>query len=212
VGGRTKGLAWTRASPVLPLWGGKQRHKEEKVADNPTPETVSREAHQRVVSERDQFKAQAETLTRQVAEASTMQSALGAFASLRPDASLEAVLKATRVAMPHLAGLEGDALKSKVETDFDFLIPQAQAPAKSPPPDPENDPKVPTVDSTPPPGWAQPTPTGDGDSPAASDQKMSPLSPEVQEIINREGTEGLRRLDEAGLLEWRTSALPADFG
>ena len=140
-----------------------------------------------------------------------MQSALGAFASLRPDASLEAVLKATRVAMPHLAGLEGDALRSKVEADFDFLIPQAQAPAQSPSPEPENDPSVPTVDTTPPPGWAQPTPTGDGDSPAA-DQKMSVMSPEVQAVIEREGADGLRRLDEAGLLEWRTSALPADFG
>ncbi len=164
-----------------------------------------------MVTERDQYKAQVEDLQRQVSEANVMQNALGAFASMRPDANLEAVLKATRVAMPHLAGLEGDALKSKVETDFDFLIPQAATSAAPPPPEPENDPAVPTVDTTPPPGWAQPTPTGDGDSPAA-DQKLSPLSPEVQEIINREGTEGLRRLDEAGLLEWRTSALPADFG
>lgn len=183
------------------------------MADGTTPDTVSREAHQRVVTERDQFKAQVDTLARQVSEAGTLSAALGAFATLRPDAGVADIIKATKVALPHLTGLEGEALTEKVKSEFDFLLPVAATPSQAAPPlDPDADPTVPTVDTAPPPGWAQPSPTGDGDSPAHVAQKMTVDHPDVRAVIEREGTAGLQRLDKAGVIEWRTDALPMGFG
>jgi hypothetical protein len=82
------------------------RHKEEQVADHEIPETVSREAHQRVLIERDQFKADLEKATDALSDFALRDRARATFkakGAADPDWAAD-------FALPHLRGVEPDKL------------------------------------------------------------------------------------------------------
>jgi hypothetical protein len=178
------------------------------VGDNQTtddlPETVSREAHQRMTDERNDLKAQVQDLSTTVTDLAFADKARKHFVEKGvsdPDWAAE-------IALPSIKskGTEIGDLNTFLDDKFSRLYPSA---TDDQPSGEGTDDGVPTPDAVEPPGFARPSPAAEGAPPGQ--QKYSISSPEVQAIIQANDLEGLERMDKAGQIEWLTS-LPVTPG
>lgn len=178
------------------------------MGDNQTtddlPETVSREAHQRMTDERNDLKAQVQDLSTTVTDLAFADKARKHFVEKGvPDPDW-----AAEIALPSIKseGTEIGDLNTFLDDKFARLYPSA---TESQPSGEGTDDGVPTPDAVEPPGFARPSPAAEGAPPGQ--QKYTTSSPEVQALIAANDREGLERMDKAGQIEWLTS-LPVTPG
>lgn len=172
--------------------------------ENPTGETtVSREAHQRMTTERDQLKAQNEQLTATVKELGITRKLEDLLAGkvANPRVTAEMLL-------PHVRDVEVDQLEEHVNSDS--FKPRLEVfAAAAPPPDPKSgdgDGGGKTDEETKPPadpgpGFAGPGPTpgGGGQAPDGS-TKLTTKSPEYQQALQDGNHEQLQKWHDDGLV------------
>jgi hypothetical protein len=180
--------------PGEPSTGGR-RHKEEKVPDGETTETVSREAFDRVKHDNEQLKAQLDQL-RPVAEQTLLTDTAYEHFKTKGVADPYGIAKAAaRDSM--FSGVEKDDLPGKL----DSWLESVQSAFGGPPKVSDDDGDSAPAATPPPPGAARPAPSPAG---SGGDPKPEPLrmtSPEVLEMKRRGDQEGLRRLVAEGRLQ-----------
>jgi hypothetical protein len=172
---------------------------QEDQATTDLPETVSREAHQRMTDERNDLKAQVQDLSTTVTDLAFADKARKHFVEKGvsdPDWAAE-------IALPSIKsdGTEIGDLGGYLDDKFARLYPSE---TDSQPSSEGTDDGVPTPDAVEPPGFARPSPAQEGAPPGQ--QKYTISSPEVQAIINANDREGLEKMDKAGLIEWHTES------
>lgn len=170
------------------------------------PDTVSREAHQRMTDERNEWKAKAETLQGTVLDMSVVDKARRHFSSQKvddPDYFAELAVPKLRASHPEIFSQAEELAKlgEYLDADFGRFYPDDTPPANTPPP-------VPEPDAMQPPDFTRPSPAADGAAP--SEQKMTINHPEVRALIEANDEAGLRQLDKEGRIAWRTNA-PGPF-
>ena len=183
-------------------------HKEDQVApeDQATtdlPETVSREAHQRMTDERNDLKAQVQELSTTVTDLAFADKARKHFVEKGvsdPDWAAEIALPSIKTSGTEIADLG---------TYLDDKFARLYTSETGDPPKEQVDDGVPTLDAAEPPGFARPSPAQEGAPPGQ--QKYTISSPEVKALIEANDREGLERMDKAGQIEWHTT-LPVTPG
>ena len=181
----------------------------ETTTDN-LPETVSREAHQRMTDERNTLKQEVEVLGSRLTDMAFTDSARKHFVEKNvPDPEW-----AADIALPSMksAGTEIGDIGTYLDDKFARLYPTTDgtpAPQEGDVPVVTDD-GVPTPDAAEPPGFARPSPAGDG-APAA--QKRYRISdPEVQALIAANDSKAIEEMDKAGQIEWYTAAPTSTAG
>ena len=177
---------------------------QEEQATTDLPETVSREAHQRMTDERNTLKAQVQELSTTVTDLAFTDKARKHFA----EKGVDDPDWAADIALPSIKseGTEIGDLNTFLDDKFARLYPAA---TDNQPSGEGTDDGVPTPDAVEPPGFARPSPAAEGAPPGQ--QKYTISSPEVKALIEANDREGLERLDKAGQIEWHTS-LPVTPG
>lgn len=158
------------------------------------PETVSREAHQRMTDERNALKAERDQLAATIKDYGYMDKARRHFS----EKGLDDPDWAAEVALPAMksADVEVDAIGQYLDDKFSRLYPQAAT-------DTPTAPEVPTPDAIETPSFARPSPAGDG-QPAAK-KTYTTSDPEIQALIQANDVATLKRMTEAGELVLRTA-------
>ena len=166
------------------------------MADNEKgDDRVSREAHERVVRERDELKAQVSELGNTVKDFAIRDKARDFFKSKNvPDPDW-----AADFSLPQLRDVEPDSIPEVLAGDrFKPLLTQQSAPddppqGETPPTDPQT-------------GFAGgPNPGAGGTPPSPS--KISRQSPEFRDAVRRNDKSQLEQWDKAGLIEWSPEVL-----
>jgi len=171
-------------------------------SDTPTtdlPESVSREAHQRMTDERNQARAENEQLKATILELGLSDKARRHFTAK----GVEDPDWAAEIALPSLKGVAGDVdVAEYLDQKFARLYPKGSAePGEVPPTD-----QVPTAepDAAEPPGFARPSPSSEGAPPGQ--KKYTIRDPEIQQLIRNNDRDALARLDKAGQIDWLAAA------
>ncbi|MFC1740191.1 hypothetical protein ACFL0N_01770 [Pseudomonadota bacterium] len=159
------------------------------------PETVSREAHQRMTDERNALKQERDDLARTVKDMGYMDHARRHFA----EKGVEDPDWAAEIALPKIHNDLGDvtemsAIGEYLDNQFARLYPKT------------GDAKVedvPTPDAVETPSFARPTPAAEG-QPAAK-KVYSTSDPEIKALIAANDRATLERMTEAGELVLRTT-------
>lgn len=165
------------------------------------PETISREAHLRVLAERDEAKSRASALESTVKDLALVNYARSTFKTMNvtdPDGAAE-------LALPHLRDISGDnadeirkLVAEKIASDSRFALLQRQNASDDKSQEAETV-VQPVVD----PGGAGPF--GSGPSPAPTgappNAKLTWQSPEVAEMIYNNDLAGLNQLLKDGRLD-----------
>lgn len=159
------------------------------------PETVSREAHQRMTDERNELKAKVQTLETTVRDLHTYDKVRRHFV----EKGVEDADWAADVAVPSVTakGVEGDAVASYLDEQFARLYPTG---SQGTPQTQQVEQEVPTPDAVEPPSFARPSPAGDGAPPGQQKYRIS--DPEIQGLIQSGNKAEIERLDKAGQIEW----------
>lgn len=161
--------------------------------------TVSREAHQRMTDERNEYKARVEQLEKTVVQQGLADKTLRHFMQKGVDDPVWAADIATPAVVS--AG-EIENLGEFLDQRFARLYPSGEAP---PVPTSENpaQPQVPTPDAIDPPGFTRPAPNSEGAPPGQ--KKYTTNSPEVRALIQANDRATLAEWDKQGLIEWQTA-------
>ena len=170
-----------------------------QVTTDNLPETVSREAHQRMTDDRNEWKAKAEGLTSTVTDLAFVDKARKHFVEKKvddPDWAAEIALPSIRTAGTEIGDI-GDFLDDK----FARLYPEVPTEDGTPPADDG----VPTPDAVEPPGSARPSPASEG-APVDGKKKYSFSDPHIQALLEANDKAEIERLDKAGQIAWRTKA------
>ena len=184
------------------------------MAEERPDDRVSRERHDAVSAERDQLKSQVSDLTAATRDAATWQRAFDTIAEKSPNASAQEVAWATKTVLPHVKDLDNkEAIDAKLDSDFAPLfssIGQTEN-ASAPPQDSDAVTEVAAIAATDTgantPGFAAPSPGGDGET--VADKKFARNSPEwnaASQLPDHEYKEWIATNDKAGRLVWRTAA------
>jgi len=174
--------------------------------DNPTdnlPDMVSREAHQRMTDERNQLKARVAELETTVLDFGIADKARRHFQARNvddPDWAAEIALPSIRSAG------EVEDIGAYLDQKFARLYPSGN---QTPPPSTPPTDTTPMPDAVAPPGFARPSPSGEGQPPGQ--KKYRTTDPEIRQLIAANDKAAIERLDREGLIEWHTS-LPATPG
>jgi len=165
-------------------------------------ETVSHAAHQRVQQENSTLKERVIQLENVVRDVGLTEKARDFFKSkgaTDPDGL-------ATIALPHLRTVnDPEAISGTLDTLFGKLPLAAATPAPSV--EDSGTPAAETAPAEPSAPPANPAPTIAGPNPAApgeapSFQKLKSTDPKVKETLAREGWAGVKRMDEAGEIEW----------
>lgn len=169
--------------------------------ENPSGETtVSREAHQRMTAERDQYKAQADELGKTLKELGITRKLEDHLAGKVADPRVTAELL-----LPHVRDVEVEKLGEHFESDA-FKQRMAVFAAAAPPPDPKGEGEGDKGgDETPPadpgPGFAGPGPNpGSGGQAPDGSTKLTTKSPEYQQALQDGNHEQLQKWHDNGLV------------
>lgn len=159
------------------------------MADENDSTTVSREAHDRIKTERDEYKAKVDELSATVKDLAYRDKARSWFASKGvDDAGLLADL-----ALPHLRDIDPDKIEETLSSDrFKPLIAQPKANT-----DQEGEPPIEPPTS----GFSGPSPGTPGGTPPTP-QKLEFKSQEVQDAILRGDRTQLDQWDSEGRINW----------
>lgn len=142
------------------------------------PDTVSREAHQRAIDERNQARAENEALKATVLDMGYEDKARRHFA----EKGVDDPDWAASIALPSMksAKVETDAIGTYLDDTFARLYPTAAPPAG------DDDAGAPTPDAIDPPSFARPSPGSDGKGPEK--KVYTTDDPEVKSIIQANDT------------------------
>ena len=165
--------------------------------DDNLPETVSRDAHQRMTDDRNALKEQVEKLTVTVTDLSYVDKARKHFIEKKvddPDWAADIALPSIKA-----AGTEIGDIGEYLDDKFARLYPSGDKPD-----DPPADDGIPTPDAVEPPGFARPSPAAEGTPTGPKKYKIS--DPEIQGLIQANDKAALEKLDKAGQIEWLTAA------
>ena len=160
------------------------------------PETVSREAHQRMTDERNALKDELGDLKTTVRDLGLVEKARKHFI----DKKVDDPEWAADIALPSIkaAGEIAD-IGAYLDDKFARLYPKEASTTEDPPDD-----GVPTPDAIDPPGFARPSPASEGGQTGQKKYKYS--DPEIQNLIRSNDRAGFDKLDKAGRIEWSTAA------
>jgi len=170
----------------------------DNTTDSNLPDMVSREAHQRMTDERNQLKARVSELEATVLDFGLADKARRHFQAKHvedPDWAAEIALPTIR----QNAG-EIEDIGSFLDQKFARLYPSGDIPSPSTPPADT----TPMPDAVQPPGFARPSPSGEGQPPGQ--KKYRTTDPEIRALIAANDKAAIERLDREGLIEWRTAA------
>ena len=159
------------------------------------PETVSRVAHQRMTDERNEARSERDALGVRVQKMAFETETRKHFSSKK----LDDPNWAAEIALPSVmdAKVELEGVGAFLDDKFARLYPEVKEPGTE---EPAADDGVPSPDAAQPPGFARPSPAAEGTPPGEKKYKIS--SPEVQALINANDNEGLKKLADAGQIEW----------
>lgn len=169
--------------------------------ENESQETVSREAHNRVTQERDDFKQLLEKANSELVRVQRREAARRWFRGDEPD-PLDV---AADFMLPHLSNVEpdkvGEALGSDQFKPFVSMVKQGAAPPPSSDDggDGNDGGQKPATPPSTPGGFGGPNPAGDGAPPA--EKKFKRTDPEIQELIRSNNREKLSEMYSKGLIE-----------
>ena len=164
------------------------------------PNTVSREAHQRMTDERNEWKQRAEQLEKTVVQQGLADKTLRHF--MQKD--VEDPVWAADIATPAVISAgEIEDLGAFLDQRFARLYP-SDTPAAAPTPEGAESPQAPMPDAFDPPGFTRPAPNAEGAPPGQ--KKYTTNSPEVRALIQANDKATLAQWDKEGLIEWHTAA------
>lgn len=168
---------------------------------NDLPETVSRDAHQRMTDERNDLKAQVADLSTTIKDFGYTEKAREHFA----EKGVDDPRWAAEIALPTLksASVEVADIGTYLDDKFAKLYPTAT------PGDGATTDGVPTPDAAEPPGFARPSPAAEGAPPGSKTYTTS--DPEIQALIQANNQPEIRRMIDSGELVLRGSP-PASPG
>lgn len=159
------------------------------------PDTVTPEAYQRVISERDEARKEAADLKGQLTASRVLNKAESHLR--RQGIPEEELPNRMELLGPHLKDVSSDDVDTFLAEDrFKPLVTVNTPPTGSsgdgePTPEPDGESPIPL--------GLGPSPAGDGAPPAQ--KKYTIRSPEVQELIRRNDDAGLKKLYDDGLIE-----------
>ena len=171
---------------------------EETTTTDTMPETVSRDAHQRMTDERNALKEKVGDLESTVLDLGLVEKARKHFIEKKvPDPEW-----AADIALASIKA-EGEIadIGAYLDDKFARLYPTEEELKTG---EGETDDGVPTPDAVEPPGFARPSPASEGPSPGQKKYKIS--DPEIQALIEANDKPGLEKRDKAGQIEWSTAA------
>jgi hypothetical protein len=119
---------------------------------------------------------------------------------------------AADIALPSIksSGTEIGDVGTYLDDKFARLYPTGEAPTPEGVVHAVTDDGVPTPDAAEPPGFARPSPAGDGAPPGQKRYRIA--DPEIQALIAANDTSAIERMDKAGEIEWYTSAPQSSAG
>ncbi len=165
------------------------------------PETVSRAAHQRMTDERNEARSERDALGVRVQKMAFESETRKHFSSKK----LDDPEWAASIALPAVmdADLELEGIGAFLDDTFARLYPEPKQPATEG--EAVVDDGIPSPDAVEPPGFARPSPAAEGTPPGEKKYRID--SPEVKALIAANDNDGLKKLADAGQIEW-VSASP----
>lgn len=154
-------------------------------------ETVSIEAHQRVVAERDALKAQVDDLSGTVKDFKYIETAEPWFKAR----GVEDTRGWAELALPHIRMGDLEDIAGVLEQRFGTKLPAGVAPAAVETPEAQEEPPAPI--ESPRPSVAGPNPSAPGE-PVSAQPQVQFGSAEWQRIVKTEGMAGIKRLEAEG--------------
>lgn len=157
------------------------------------PETVSKEAHERVTSERNAFKAQLGEAQAALVDTKLLHEAQDYYSGKVKDP-----IQAAKMVLPDIRQLTGEDKSHALESALPAFAPVASA-------EPAEEPKVeePTgvvPESPPAPSFMSPSPASDGPPPAS--ERLNMKSEEVRAMVQANDFEGIKRLINEGRIDF----------
>ena len=170
-------------------------------ATDPRPDSVSREAHERVLRERDELKAKLDEAATALRDLTLVDKARRIFA----EKGVDDPDWAAEIALPHLRTVDKlDKIAEVIDQRFAKLIPTTQT-SDTTSSDQQTAPPPPDVDATPAPPFARPNPAAEG-APPNGQRQYYPTDPEIERLIQGpDGKQVLERLEKEGVIKWRTA-------
>ncbi len=164
------------------------------------PETVTRVAHQRMTDERNEARAEVDKLGVRVQKMAFESEIRKHFSSKK----LDDPEWAANIALPAVmdANLELEGIGAFLDDQWSRLYPEPSQPTAEG--TPVADDGIPSPDAVEPPGFARPSPGAEGTPPG--EKKYTINSPEVKLTIANNDDEALRRLVDAGQIEWMSAS------
>lgn len=161
------------------------------------PETVSREAHQRMTDERNELKDKVAELSTTIMDSGYTEKARKHFS----EKGLDDPDWAAEIALPSMksAEVEFANIGTYLDAKFAQLYPTPVEPGAEPTSD-----GIPSPDASEPPGFARPSPAAEGTPPGQ--KKYTTADPEIQALIQANDTAGLKQLVDSGQLVLRGNA------
>lgn len=162
-------------------------------------ETVSVEAHERIKSERDEWKAKATSLEQMAVDTAKLTSAYDHFKA--KDVSDPYGLAQAAIQNINVRDANGDDFPVRLDGWFDERAKMfgGPAPTETPPESTESDDDAPAV-QPPRPNMAGPNPAAPGE-PVTTGGRLTPGDAEYKEVMKDEGLKGIRRLEREGRVE-----------
>ena len=164
-------------------------------------ETVSVEAHQRVLQERDDLKSRVEELARVATDVAKLNSAYDHFRAKEaadPYGLAQAAIQNVNVR----DASADDDLAARLDGWYDERVRMFGVSPSAPPVASEASDQAPAAApaATPRPSAAGPNPAAPGE-PVTAGGRLRPGDAEYKEILQREGLDGIRRLEREGRVE-----------
>lgn len=167
--------------------------------DTPDQPAVSQESFDRIKGQLDAAQGRVAELEGVVKDQAYMEKARSHFTAKGvsdPDWAAE-------IALPSMksAGTEVDGIGDYLDSKFTNLYPVESANDGQPPAEPDGDAApVAAPDAVEPPGFARPSPAGDGTAP---EQKVYTIEdPEIQALIEANETAKLQAMEQEGTFRW----------
>jgi hypothetical protein len=163
---------------------------------NEIPETVSREAHQRMTDERNEARAERDDLAVTIKDFGYTEKARKHFV----EKGVVDSEWAADIALPTMksAGVEVADIGTYLDDKFARLYPTAAAEGAE-----TTDDGIPTPDASEPPGFARPSPAAEGSPPGQKKYKSS--DPEIQALYQANDMPRIKELIDTGQLVLRGS-------
>ena len=171
---------------------------EDSTPNESLPETVSKEAHQRMTDERNDLKAEVKTLSGTVRDLGLVDKARKHFI----EKGVADPEWAADIALPTILA-EGEVadVGAFLDDKFARLYPEKKEPGSE---QSVADDGIPSPDAVEPPGFARPSPAAEGTPPGQKKYKYT--DPEIQKLIQDNDNEGLKKLADAGQIDWVSTA------